>query len=133
MIRRPPRSTRTDTLFPYTTLFRSAQRVDETGIFHAWNRSQESRRPLLIVAEAAPPLWKVALPDLASRLKATPIAGIGAPDDALLTAVMSKPFHDRGLQPAPEVDHYILARNERRLAGIAGQIGTPKWRVRGDP
>src|SRR3546814_18719472 len=26
MIRRPPRSTRTDTLFPYTTLFRSASR-----------------------------------------------------------------------------------------------------------
>src|SRR3546814_5360633 len=26
MIRRPPRSTRTDTLFPYTTLFRSRQR-----------------------------------------------------------------------------------------------------------
>src|SRR3546814_4393895 len=30
MIRRPPRSTRTDTLFPYTTLFRSAgdSRID---------------------------------------------------------------------------------------------------------
>src|SRR3546814_3751959 len=27
MIRRPPRSTRTDTLFPYTTLFRSTQPV----------------------------------------------------------------------------------------------------------
>src|SRR3546814_6503685 len=27
MIRRPPRSTRTDTLFPYTTLFRSLQQV----------------------------------------------------------------------------------------------------------
>src|SRR3546814_2660334 len=27
MIRRPPRSTRTDTLFPYTTLFRSQQTV----------------------------------------------------------------------------------------------------------
>src|SRR3546814_13940182 len=27
MIRRPPRSTRTDTLFPYTTLFRSRQRL----------------------------------------------------------------------------------------------------------
>src|SRR3546814_3540996 len=26
MIRRPPRSTRTDTLFPYTTLFRSVER-----------------------------------------------------------------------------------------------------------
>src|SRR3546814_7789800 len=28
MIRRPPRSTRTDTLFPYTTLFRSGLPVD---------------------------------------------------------------------------------------------------------
>src|SRR3546814_7151600 len=28
MIRRPPRSTRTDTLFPYTTLFRSPLRVE---------------------------------------------------------------------------------------------------------
>src|SRR3546814_14435165 len=27
MIRRPPRSTRTDTLFPYTTLFRSVEQV----------------------------------------------------------------------------------------------------------
>src|SRR3546814_17884255 len=32
MIRRPPRSTRTDTLFPYTTLFRSiVEEVDENG------------------------------------------------------------------------------------------------------
>src|SRR3546814_13272322 len=29
MIRRPPRSTRTDTLFPYTTLFRSSPRLPE--------------------------------------------------------------------------------------------------------
>src|SRR3546814_8749736 len=28
MIRRPPRSTRTDTLFPYTTLFRSDDKLD---------------------------------------------------------------------------------------------------------
>src|SRR3546814_4219627 len=31
MIRRPPRSTRTDTLFPYTTLFRSAPSESEDG------------------------------------------------------------------------------------------------------
>src|SRR3546814_20401318 len=30
MIRRPPRSTRTDTLFPYTTLFRSARKPRPT-------------------------------------------------------------------------------------------------------
>src|SRR3546814_9853013 len=32
MIRRPPRSTRTDTLFPYTTLFRSRLRSDAANI-----------------------------------------------------------------------------------------------------
>src|SRR3546814_9208742 len=32
MIRRPPRSTRTDTLFPYTTLFRSRRGTDVVGI-----------------------------------------------------------------------------------------------------
>src|SRR3546814_4377288 len=34
MIRRPPRSTRTDTLFPYTTLFRSAFGGLADEIFH---------------------------------------------------------------------------------------------------
>src|SRR3546814_5555728 len=32
MIRRPPRSTRTDTLFPYTTLFRSADIINPLGL-----------------------------------------------------------------------------------------------------
>src|SRR3546814_3123827 len=42
MIRRPPRSTRTDTLFPYTTLFRSlavdAQRVLAVSSLQAGSR-----------------------------------------------------------------------------------------------
>src|SRR3546814_2762960 len=33
MIRRPPRSTRTDTLFPYTTLFRSPPRLTRERAF----------------------------------------------------------------------------------------------------
>src|SRR3546814_9586171 len=40
MIRRPPRSTRTDTLFPYTTLFRSPVPGDETNeyaLLAAWS------------------------------------------------------------------------------------------------
>src|SRR3546814_14197902 len=32
MIRRPPRSTLTDTLFPYTTLFRSGRREPDTAV-----------------------------------------------------------------------------------------------------
>src|SRR3546814_13336886 len=39
MIRHPPRSTRTDTLFPYTTLFQST---------HGWQRAEQGiRRPCL--------------------------------------------------------------------------------------
>src|SRR3546814_7793023 len=40
MIRRPPRSTRTDTLFPYTTLFRSTDLLDVRRPYpeahHSW-------------------------------------------------------------------------------------------------
>src|SRR3546814_8312192 len=35
MILRPPRATRTDTLFPYTTLFRSRQHLKESWIRHS--------------------------------------------------------------------------------------------------
>src|SRR3546814_13723150 len=41
MIRRPPRSTRTDTLFPYTTLFRSHSLLHEAC--HLIGRSPERR------------------------------------------------------------------------------------------
>src|SRR3546814_7903454 len=36
MIRRPPRSTRTDTLFPYTTLFRTALFAIIAAIYYWW-------------------------------------------------------------------------------------------------
>src|SRR3546814_3069545 len=45
MIRRPPRSTRTDTLFPYTTLFRSLFPVASPTLLNA--------RPLRSVRELA--------------------------------------------------------------------------------
>src|SRR3546814_1357564 len=41
MIRRPPRFTRTDTLFPYTTLFRSAK----PSPIRPWNRWSRSDKP----------------------------------------------------------------------------------------
>src|SRR3546814_11132267 len=49
MIRRPPRSTRTDTLFPYTTLFRS--QVDH-ACFHAVGGEQLLGLPRQIISIA---------------------------------------------------------------------------------
>src|SRR3546814_7011956 len=43
MIRRPPRSTRTDTLFPYTTLFRSPAKV---GQYHLIRSRPSNHKPL---------------------------------------------------------------------------------------
>src|SRR3546814_2189683 len=44
MIRRPPRSTRTDTLFPYTTLFRSGRdNAEESGIDQGARRRDQGQ------------------------------------------------------------------------------------------
>src|SRR3546814_2607515 len=44
MIRRPPRSTRTDTLFPYTTLFRSAAGARYSAE-RAWSAPPGTQQP----------------------------------------------------------------------------------------
>src|SRR3546814_10845408 len=60
MIRRPPRSTLTDTLFPYTTLFRSAQRklrgdvaLQRCDGVVVVVRGQLLRQPMLVLAHEA--------------------------------------------------------------------------------
>src|SRR3546814_3380091 len=50
MLRRPPRSTRTDTLFPYTTLFRSPFRQIRRGFHRGCGRR---RRPAVPAAPTA--------------------------------------------------------------------------------
>src|SRR3546814_14629888 len=69
MIRRPPRSTRTDTLLPYTTLFRSGrpggvEQVDE--LVHL----ADDQRPLLVV-------------DAVRRTVAVALGGVEEPVDAV--------------------------------------------------
>src|SRR3546814_13235526 len=47
MIRRPPRSTRTDTLFPYTTLFRSRAQPGAPGLRRRSHRAIGAERTRL--------------------------------------------------------------------------------------
>ena len=56
------------------------------------------------------------LPDLRSRLAASPAVGVGVPDDALIGAVLVKMFSDRQLQVNQDVITYLLARMERSFA-----------------
>lgn len=90
-----------------------AERQTETAIFHAWNRAQAERHPLLIVADAAPPDWDIKLPDLKSRLAATPVLQIGAPDDMLMRALFERQFVKRGLDARPDLIDWLISRVER--------------------
>lgn len=103
-------------------LFDDAESHDEEAIFHAWNEAQECRRPLLIVADSAPPRWPVALPDLRSRLAATPHAAIGVPDDVLLGQLILKLLGDRGLAAPPELADYLVPRIERSYVSVLNVV-----------
>lgn len=100
------------------TLIDDGEMHREADIFHRWNLAQEERRPLLIVALSPPPIWKVKLSDLASRLAATPIFTISEPDDLLTAMLLEKLLGQRGLQVTPEVTAYLSARIERSYIAI---------------
>ncbi|HEX9948494.1 MAG TPA: chromosomal replication initiator DnaA [Allosphingosinicella sp.] len=99
-------------------LFDNAEDHDEEAIFHAWNEAQQSRRPLLIVADSPLPFWRVELPDLRSRLSATPHVAIGDPDDRLIGDLIVKLLGDRGIAVPPEVPAFIVPRIERSYVAV---------------
>src|SRR3546814_1676328 len=81
MIRRPPRSTRTDTLFPYTTLFRSLrecldqrQQAAELRVLVGPQRGEPSRRRLRYQVDGLGVRSPFAL--------AAPVVDAGRSDDA---------------------------------------------------
>ena len=100
------------------TIIDDAETQREADIFHRWNLAQEERTPLIIIALYPPPQWKIALPDLASRLKATPHVEIGDPDDQLVGLLLEKQLANRGLALKPDVRAYVMARIERSYLGV---------------
>jgi len=91
-------------------LFDPAESHEEEALFHAWNQAQESGRPLVMVADRAPPDWQVALPDLRTRLAVTPVVRIEQPDDPLFAALIQRLFADRGLHLPDEPLRYVVSR-----------------------
>src|SRR3546814_17938191 len=94
MIRRPPRSTRTDTLFPYTTLFRSGEGLQ--GGHFLPNEGLDARALSLVSAF------------LAEIQKADDMGAV----EALLASV------------APEMDfrHYAMNHHDDHRTGLPGLL-----------
>jgi chromosomal replication initiation ATPase DnaA len=93
--------------------------AEERALLHLINLCAERGDPLLVAGRAPPARWPVALPDLASRLRATHAVAIGRPGEALLAALLAKHFADRQLRVAPEVQAWLLARLPREGAALA--------------
>jgi hypothetical protein len=90
-----------------------AESLPEAEVFHGWNRAQEQARPLLVVTNAPPGTWHIALPDLASRLGAALHLEIGAPDDAMMADLIELHAEMRGLVLDPAATAYLVPRTER--------------------
>lgn len=100
-----------------------AHRMDETEVFHRWNRAQEDGRPLLVVGGEAP--WTIVLPDLRSRLGAALQLEIGLPDDALAEDLLLSLASERDLPLGADAAAYLVPRATRsylQLERIVGAI-----------
>ncbi len=95
---------------------------DETAMFHLINMARETGAAVLAVSREYPSRWPVSLPDLKSRLKAAQVVRLGAPDDALLRAVLVKLFADRQMKVGEGVISYMLLRMERSLAAARALV-----------
>ena len=100
----------------------NAEQVDETELFHRWNRAQESGTPLLLVSNcgigASDDAWRISLPDLASRIGAALHLEIGAPDDAMLAQLIALHAEMRALVLDDSASAYLVPRCERSHLGV---------------
>ena len=76
----------------------------------------------LHVRSELPASWLTTLPDLASRLRALPVASLQAPDDAILRAVLVKLASDRQLALDEGVVGYLSTHIERSFAAARAAV-----------
>lgn len=94
-------------------MIEEAERAPERGLFHLYNLMRERGGFLLLVSSEPPARWSIALPDLASRLRAAPAVAVAPPDDELLGSIILKQLADRQLHAGPGVVQYLVSHMER--------------------
>jgi chromosomal replication initiation ATPase DnaA len=105
--------------FPVASLARGlavddADRADEAALLHVLNAARELGQPVLLASRAAPARWPVALPDLASRLRAITAVEIGPPDDELLRGLLLRWLAARQLVASEALHGRLLLHLPRR-------------------
>jgi chromosomal replication initiation ATPase DnaA len=95
-----------------------ATALNEVDLFHLYNRVALYDGALLLTSEAPPESWGLTLPDLKSRLAATPRVALGEPDDALLGPLLIRHCAARGLEFPADLLGFTLDRVERSHVGL---------------
>ncbi|MGB0853320.1 MAG: HdaA/DnaA family protein [Pikeienuella sp.] len=96
-------------------------RAQEHALFHLLNLARAEGCAVLLTGRTAPVRWRVATPDLASRLTATPAVALEPPDEALMRDLLIKHFSDRHLKVGEDVIAFLVPRLPR-AAAAAGAI-----------
>ena len=99
-----------------------ADGLDERALFHLLNLAREEGADVLITARAHPAGFKIAIRDLASRLRALPSVALAPPDDELLRLVMVKLAADRQIALDGAVADYVANRIERSFAAARAAV-----------
>jgi chromosomal replication initiation ATPase DnaA len=100
----------------------AATDADDRALFHLLNLAREEKASLLLTARTPPTSWPVAIPDLASRLRALPLATLEAPDDAMLRAVIVKLATDRQLALDESTVAYLSTHIERSFSAARAAV-----------
>src|SRR3546814_16389703 len=120
MIRRPPRSTRTDTLFPYTTLFRSPGATAQ----HAVRRCRCGLHRACPSCRAA--VRELQRPDRASRVGSTSVYDPAPPGTLTFIPVAGVPAIAPGNQLAAVLEHPLARHTHPTLQTAHTMTVSPK-------
>jgi len=96
--------------------------AEEPALLHLLNAAAESGQPVLLTANTPPARQKFSLPDLASRLRGSLAVAIGAPDDAMLAALLARLAAARQMPLDFRVQNFLLSRLPRSPAAYREAI-----------
>ena len=88
-------------------------RAAQAGLFHLLNLLRQTGGSALLTARTPLPAWPLAIPDLASRLRAATHVALGPPDETLVEAVLCKLFADRQLERSLTAARRLVDRVDR--------------------
>ena len=94
------------------------QAPSEPVLLHVLNAAAEAGQKLLLTAAQPPSCLPIALPDLASRLRATIAVEIGAADDAFLAGLLDRLLAQRQMVVAPSLRSWLLRRLPRTPGAV---------------